>query len=448
LAVIIATECVVGVIAFVRQRGRPTPPVAAFSHVDSILRAQIRDLIRQCGTADDWEHLADVYLAYGYFGEAETCYRRAARMAPLRPELAYHWAFAVERFGRTAEANDLYERAVRLGYPHPEDCWYFIGRNWLREENADEARRAFQKSGEQPSAQYELARLLVRYDHAQEAVPSLDHLAAAYPKATQPPLLRYRIEALAGSPLQDVYADRTAQTSDVLPSPWNVEFERLEDVHDQFGVSGEWAACKNLLDKGQYDAAEPRLQRALRAEWDPAGVDLLAKVEARNGRLDEAIHLLQEVVDKSGPSVHFLTRLGDMYEQAGRLDDAKRAWSRAIEQGIPIGAKHREYQYQKLAAAAAKKGYTDASQRYTAQAHYVAGNAAYWDHRIQDALVSLEKAVEMEPSFDHVWFYLGETRRRLGQIEAARQAYQRCLAINPDHGRALASVSLLDPSNK
>jgi tetratricopeptide (TPR) repeat protein len=245
-----------------------------------------------------------------------------------------------------------------------------------------------------------------------------------------------------------VYADRTAKTADVLPSPWNVEFARLEDVHDQFGVAGEWAACKDLVERGQFDAAEPRLQRALRAEWDPAGVDLLAKVEARNGRLDEAIHLLQDVVDKSGPSVHFLTRLGDMYEQAGRFDDATKAWSRAIEQGIPISAKRREYQYQKLAAAAAKKGNTDSSQRYTAQAHYVAGNAAFWEDRMQDALAAFEKAVETEPNLDHAWFYIGETRRRLGQIDAARQAYQRCLAINPDHGRALASVSVLDLSNK
>ena len=44
------------------------------------------------------------------------------------------------------------------------------------------------------------------------------------------------------------------------------------------------------------------------------------------------------------------------------------------------------------------------------------------------------KAVELEPELDHAWFYLGETRRLLGREATAREAYERCLKVNPDHG--------------
>lgn len=448
LIAVIAGELAVGAVLFARQRRCPVAPVAELSSTDPLAAAQIRALAQRCRTPDDWAHLGDAYLAYGLFSAGEACCRLAAEGAPTRADRAYEWAFALERLGRLTEASRQYERAIELGHPRPGDCWYYIGRNWLRQEKAEEAREAFQKAEDQPSARYELARLLVRSGRSQEALPLLERLSAEYPKAVQPYLLRYRIEVLRDSPLAAVYADRAALARDVLPTPWDLEKERLDRTYERLGVASEWRACTDLLAQGNLAETEPRLRSALRLEWDPAGVDLLAKVVARRGQLGESIYLLQEVLDRHGPSGHFLTRLGDMYEQSRQFDQAGRAWSRALDVGLPPGAKSRDYQCRKLAAYYGMKGDKDAARGYAARAYYLAGNEAFWNEKLQDAHLLLEKAVEVDPELAHAWFYLGETCRLMDQTTPARQAYQRCLGIDSDHERARASVGLLDLHGK
>src|SRR5262245_6936377 len=362
LVVVVAGELVVGAVLFARQRSRPAPPVADLSIVDPLAAAQIRDLAQEWRSPEAWARLGEAYLAYGYFREAEACYRVAVEREPARADFAYGWAFALERIGQIPEANREYERAIRLRHPRADDCWYFIGRNWLREEKADEAREAFQKAGRQPSARYEIARLLVHASKVSEAIPLLDQLSAEYPKAIQPYLLRHRIEVLRDSPTAAVYADLAGRAPDVLPNPWDREYTRLEAVHERMGVAGEWKACEKLLASRKLDEVEPRLREALRLQWDPLGVDLLAKVELRRGRPEEAVRLLQEVNDRMGPSIHFLTRLGDEWENAGQPNRAAQAWTRAVQLGRAPNAKHLRYQHSKLAEYYEKSGAPDAAR--------------------------------------------------------------------------------------
>ena len=47
-------------------------------------------------------------------------------------------------------------------------------------------------------------------------------------------------------------------------------------------------------------------------------------------------------------------------------------------------------------------------------------------------------------SIAHAWFYLEETERFLGDTQAARAAYDRCLELNPDHGRTLVARKKID----
>jgi predicted TPR repeat methyltransferase len=47
-------------------------------------------------------------------------------------------------------------------------------------------------------------------------------------------------------------------------------------------------------------------------------------------------------------------------------------------------------------------------------------------------------SVKHDPQFVPGWFYLGESRRLSGQREQAITAYEACLKLNPNHGRALA----------
>jgi tetratricopeptide (TPR) repeat protein len=444
LVAVLAGEVVLGTVLVYRAWSQPAPPAGDWSYVDPLTARHLQKLVRECQSPDDWWRLGQAYLACGYFGEAEACCRQAASLAPERPELVYDWAFALERLGHHTEANEQYERAIERGHANPDHCWFYIGRNWLRLENAAEARAAFVKAGQQPAARYEFARLLVRDGQWQEALVVLEQLAAAHPRAVQPSLLGYRIEVLRDGTRAGWYADRAARATDVLPSPWNDDFDRFQKLHSAMGAAGEWRTCQILVAQHKYAEAESRLHTALHLEWDPAGVDLLAKVAASRGQFHEAITHLQGVIDKHGPSLHFLTRLGDMYERAGQRDQAARAWSRALHLSFAAGAKGRDYQHRKLAAYYEKIGDQATARRHAALGHTLVGQEAFWTGDLKNAQIAFEKAVDWDPGLAHAWYYLGDTRRLLGQTATAREAYLRCLQINPDHGRALAGLELLD----
>jgi tetratricopeptide (TPR) repeat protein len=157
---------------------------------------------------------------------------------------------------------------------------------------------------------------------------------------------------------------------------------------------------------------------------------------------------LQGVLDRQGPSLFFLTRLGDMYARQGQDDKAAAAYAQAMNLAFPPGTKVRDYHCKKLAAYYENKGDAVASRRYAALGHYLAGYDAFWKEQLGAARGLLEKAVELDPTLAPAWFYLGETCRLQGQKESAREAYQRCLKIRPDDGRAIAGMALLDVSAK
>lgn len=441
MVAVVALELAAGAWLFAMRWTEPAAPLPELSYVDPLVAEQVRTLAAQCRSPDDWARLGSAYLAYGYFNEGEACYRQAAALEPAVADRAYEWAFALERIGKTAEANEQYERAIKLGHLHADECWYYMGRNWLRAEKADEARAAFQEAGRQPAARYELARLLNREGKPAEAVAILTRLSAEFPRALQPYLLRHRIELLKDSPAAAVYADLALRAQGHLPTPFDRDWDRLENVHDTLGLAGEWRACKALLSAGMHVEAEPRLKAALGHEWDPVGADLLAEVELLRGRHEEAIRILQLVLDRAGPSVHTLTRLGDAYEEAKKADQAVRLWSRAVQMGHGADVKN---QYFKMAMQARNAGDKKTSRRYEAQAYYAAGHDAFWNDKMKDARITLEKAVELDPGLAAAWFYLGEMNRLMRQPGPARTAYAKCLAIDSGHGRAHAGLALLD----
>ena len=67
---------------------------------------------------------------------------------------------------------------------------------------------------------------------------------------------------------------------------------------------------------------------------------------------------------------------------------------------------------------------------------------------MKEALGHFEAATKLYDGHAHTWFYLAETRRFLGDAAGAKAAYERCLQINPDDGRALRGLERLKSSPK
>ena len=61
----------------------------------------------------------------------------------------------------------------------------------------------------------------------------------------------------------------------------------------------------------------------------------------------------------------------------------------------------------------------------------------------QEALVAFNKAIALDPSSDMAWFNRGVLLEAQQDARGARQAFQICLDLNPDHAPATANLAIL-----
>ncbi len=468
LAAIILLELSVGAAFIVRQAAQPRPPVPDLSLVDEFTAKDIEDRAARCRTAGDWSHLAETLFASGYFCEAEACYRRAAKLAPQSAELLYAWGFLLSQMGRLDESNRQFQAVLELldrgapkttahsrsskktaapaepAYATPAHCWYFIGRNYLRLEAADKAAEAFRNAGDLPGARYELARILFRQEKLAQAQQVLEPVLAGYPRAIEPNILRHRIElALGHAGEADRYRERGDLAQGRLPTPFGVEWERLEKVRRGMNYFRQYETARELVDADKLDEAAAVYRRMLQVKWEAVAPDELAAIESQFNRGEQAVKLLQEILERQGPSTYYLTLLGSTLNDLGRRDEARRAWERAYllhsQENLKDPCFYLAVNY-KMAGDEAK------SRHFSALVNHFVGVEKYRQFEFAAAAEALEKAVELDPALATSWFYLGEALRQQGKAKEARAAYEHCLKLQPENGWAHPGLERLQRS--
>ena len=416
------------------------PPAPDWNTIDPLAANEIRALYDDCHSVAHWRQLGECYMAYGFFLQGEACHRHAVALAPDNAELRYQWAFALETLGLLDEANVQYEKAIELGHPQSSECAFFIGRNHLRAEKSELAAAAFAKAGDLPAAHYELARLALRQGRRAEAVELAGLLGARHSAAVQPWLLRHRIERLDDESTQqeqDLFVDRAFLAKIRLPNPFDRPSQRLMRTFNELGSAAVLKECEHGNISG---ALEERLRDVFRRFWTPAAADLLAEVHFQRRQLDEARRILQEAIDRDGPSSHLLFRLGDVYEESCEMSQAISLWNRAIQLGSPADLKDL---HAKLHQVHSKAGRHGLAQHHLAQAYFGAGVEAFWKNDLKKAQGALRLAVDTDPNDADAWLYDGDVARLLRQDTEARQAYERCLKLRPECSRAQRGLRLL-----
>ena len=149
-------------------------------------------------------------------------------------------------------------------------------------------------------------------------------------------------------------------------------------------------------DRGDASGRPDRGAQGLHA-WHEQGGRL-----RRQGRLDEAVEVLQHALGEAPGDARVLSELAHALRWKGRPDQALRAASRAVE--IEPG----------LAGAWFNLGAARVELHDT-----VAGIEAY------------RKALECQPDFAEAWSNLGEAYGSLGDKAAELNAYRRAVAVNP-----------------
>lgn len=444
ILVVIAGELIIGSVLLALRLREMTPPRPDVSIFDSVTTGELRNAAKECETPDQWAELGELYIAHGYFREGEACLREASKHKPEDADLAFRHGFALERFGRLEEANDRYREAILYRHSRTPDIRHYLGRNFLRMDQEEPARDSFVKAGAMPGAEYERARINLRAGRTESAEGAARSLAAAHPTAAQPIALLFRVAIARGDYAGAVrFVDQFDRQSAQLPAPFDVEFKRLNDLHDDFGIAKRKKELEKLLGAGpsaKIGVLDGLSKLITSADWTPMAADQRAEVEYRTGRFKEAIGWLDDAIARDGPAWQLLERLGDTHRESGDAEKALVNWERAASLGTGPELKNLRH---KLALAHEKAGRKEAATSYHALAALSAGIEAFEAVRPADAVAAFTEATRLNPRLAHAWYYLGECHRLQNRPTEALTAYEHCLRIDPDHGRAIGAQRLL-----
>ncbi len=157
--------------------------------------------------ASDWKRLGEYYLAFGFYPQAEICFRVVTQLDDEDKRVLLLHALSLDRMGAKRLAIDAYRRAIEARAPTAKDFRIRIAQCLLTLGEDEQAVKELRRISERPDAQLLLSRILIRRDEIGEALQILLALQQRLPDYVEP-FSMYSFAALQGG---DVEASRDAQ---------------------------------------------------------------------------------------------------------------------------------------------------------------------------------------------------------------------------------------------
>jgi len=387
-------------------------------------------------TAAEWIELADVLRTFGQFPEADYCYRQGQALDPRQTDHLLYWGNVLDRLGRFPEALARYAEAEAAGGELAPYGRLLRGLVQLRIGNFTEAEQLLRRTDTLPVATVMLCRRLIRTSRAEEAIGLLDGLLRKFPNDLRANELRGWAEEELGRPNAAwPYEDRSRRGTVGNYGGLVVRGPRDDARHQEVGVDARLARARQRADQGSVDEAIQILRDA-RLHSAPEVYIQLANFQLPRDR-QQAIRTMQTCLERLGPDVNALKALAAFHANFGEHEPARAAWLEAVD--IRSDAELHRF----LSRSYQATGDAELSARHAALERFEVGKEAYLKDNLQEAKAAFEAASGKLVTHVPSWFYLAETLRALGEPAAARLAYERCLRLNPDHGRALRGLSRL-----
>lgn len=442
LILVIAVEFIVGGYFVASRAERTATPVVNASRLDPLTREDLNKLVAEAdkGDSGDWRALAEFLLGNGYYTAAEQCFHHASQWNPNDLQAEYGRGFCHERIGNTSVAITMLSRTADRADPQlATTCWYQIGRCYLREEKTEEAEAAFRRIPDFTPAAYQLAKLLIRVDRADEAVPIIEQQLNRTPNSLKLIQLRmHAAESMGDSELVRTLRDREERAEYQLVLEYNQSF--ISMFAARYGLARLLSSAMRLKTDGSLADRRAALAKPVKvirehALWQYRSVLIAAAhVEAGFDNTSQARRLINEIAEhtQTGPDLLDLRAL--VAEAEGDPQAAVGLWKRAI--AMKPSPEFFESIYQSAAP-------IPDSDRETilAQKHLWLAIANYRVNELDEASRHLE-FVGMTLHEDPLYhFYRAETQRIAGELTAAATSYERCLQYAPGHGRARARLT-------
>lgn len=391
----------------------------------------------------DWLDLAAVYRTFGLLPEALFCYEQAEKISPLRPKDHFAWGICLSRFGELEKAQDHLQEVIKAHHVWQEDAWLQIGLNYLRQEDPAKAEQALRNAKQRPIAKLALARLLSRTGQETESIQLLEQLLERYPNGLRIHQLKAWVHDMKGETARAEY-----HRDEVLRAADSLTTHDLSRQHDDqwFQKIGNGRFFFNSLSaEGQGD-----LRKAidlslvgLKAAWQGDRALRLIYLRLANKEPAKALLACEEFFVRVGESVESLTLAGEALTEMGETDAAIDVWQRATRYRSSRFVDTNMRVHEKLNMAYEARGEKDKAARQKGLMGLEKALLMWNRNEVRKSLVEFQAAVELVPDSAMGWFYLAETRRLLGDGSGARKAYQTCLQLDPQHGRAQRRLAKL-----
>ena len=183
---------------------------------------------------------------------------------------------------------------------------------------------------------------------------------------------------------------------------------------------------------------------------NPAQADashLLGLVRFRHQDFEAAIRLIRDAIalDPRNPLYH--GNLGNVFKDAGRIEDAIATYGRALELDPGYAEIHNNLGYLLQISG----GLHDAIGHYRQacglrpdnyRAHYNLGNALFLAGRNEEAAAAFREAARLNPDHAETWDHLGIVLQRLGRAAEAESCFRRRIEIEPESADAFHALGL------
>ena len=209
--------------------------------------------------------------------------------------------------------------------------------------------------------------------------------------------------------------------------------------------------AQTYLGTESYDAAEQAIRRALSLRpREPSYFELLALTYQVRNRFDLAEDAYRQALQRSSPRPSVLVNYSTLLLLRGRpeeaLDLARRAlknpgYDRPVLAHVNMGLAYSQQGQFELAVAQFRRALT---YRSLPEAHHNLGLAYDRMGRPDDAIRAFRDAIRLRPTYAAAYAGLGDALLTAGQVDAARQALERVIALQPDSALAAASREQLD----
>ena len=316
---------------------------------------------------EHWKQLGEYYLTYGYYPQAEMCFRVAWRMAPRDDSLLLLRAVSLDRMGHKHEAIVQYRQAIKQNVRDAASYRIRIAQCLFAEGDDEAAVVELAQTGRSPEARLVLSRVLIRSGQAREAQTILQTLLQKFAEGIESNSMAcWAAEELGDWETAYRHQDRALRAQGNIAR--NV-LVRQEDIHRRQRHSNKLSHDRSieLEGAGRIEEAREACRASINAMWEEDMVLSYALFEIHLGNALPAIELLEGAIECVGGSPTSLDALGDAWSLAGDTAKAREAWLRAIKMQAEVTT------HEKLARSFSQTGDSSRAQWHRGLADYVRG---------------------------------------------------------------------------